>query len=123
MQIEESRIVLDKIDKPAVLNGHFVVVGIPAFNEENSIARVILEAQSFAQVVMVCDDGSSDMTARIAERLGAEVIRHKKNSGYGAAISSLFKHARELGADVLVTVDADGQHNANEIPNLLKAKT
>ena len=49
-----------------------------------------------------------------------EVIRHKKNSGYGAALSSLFKYARKLGADVLVTLDADGQHDANEIPNLLK---
>lgn len=120
MELEEARIVLDKIDKSASSNEPFIVAGIPAFNEEHSIAHVILAAQNFAQVVVVCDDGSSDMTARIAERLGAEVIRHKKNSGYGAAIASLFKQARELNADVLITLDADGQHDANEIPSLIK---
>lgn len=98
----------------------FVVAGIPAFNEESSIARVILDAQKFADAVIVCDDGSTDLTAKIAERLGADVIQHEKNSGYGAALGSLFERAREFGADILVTLDADGQHNANEIPNVVK---
>ncbi|MFB3889926.1 MAG: glycosyltransferase family 2 protein [Candidatus Bathyarchaeia archaeon] len=97
-----------------------VVAGIPAFNEEESIARVVLEAQKFADIVIVCDDGSEDMTAEIAERLGADVVRHKENSGYGAAIRTLFDRAQELGADVLVTLDADGQHDANEIPSVVK---
>lgn len=96
-----------------------VVVGVPAFNEEKTIARVVLEAQKYAAVV-VCDDGSSDLTAQIAERLGADVVRHERNLGYGAAIRSLFDRARELGADVLVTLDADGQHDPSEIPNVLK---
>ena len=98
----------------------FVVVGIPAFNEENTIAKVVLEAQKFASVVVVCDDGSSDMTGAIANRLGAEVIKHERNLGYGAAIKSLFRCARELNADVLVTLDADEQHDPKEIPNVLK---
>ena len=98
----------------------FVVVGIPAYNEEDSIAPVILEAQKFADAVMVCDDGSTDLTARIAERLGADVVRHKRNLGYGAAIKSLFERARELEADVLVTLDGDGQHAPVEIPAVLK---
>lgn len=98
----------------------FVVVGVPAFNEEKSIARVVLEAQKYADVVMVCDDGSSDLTGEIAERLGAEVIRHERNLGYGAAIRSLFRSAKEFSADVLVTLDADGQHDPQEIPRLLK---
>lgn len=97
-----------------------VVAGIPAFNEEKSIAAVILSAQKHADVVVVCDDGSSDMTREIAERLGAVVIRHAQNIGYGAALQSLFKKARELGADVLVTLDSDGQHDASEIPLFVK---
>jgi hypothetical protein len=96
----------------------FVVVGIPAFNEEKTIARVVLEAQRHADAVVVCDDGSSDLTCRIAQRLGADVVRHERNLGYGAAIKSLFERARELGADVLVTLDGDGQHNPDEIPSV-----
>ena len=98
----------------------FVVVGMPAFNEEKTIARVVLEAQKHADAVVVCDDGSSDLTSEIAERLGADVVRHEQNLGYGVAIKSLFERARELGADVLVTLDGDGQHDPLEIPNILK---
>ncbi|WGM90398.1 MAG: glycosyltransferase family 2 protein [Candidatus Bathyarchaeum tardum] len=97
-----------------------VVVGIPAFNEERSIAKIVLEAQKFADVVLVCDDGSTDMTAEIAERLGADVISHEKNCGYGAAIKTLFATARELNADILVTLDGDGQHKPQEIPKLIQ---
>jgi glycosyltransferase involved in cell wall biosynthesis len=98
----------------------FIVVGIPAFNEERTIARIVLEAQKYADKVIVCDDGSTDMTAEIAERLGAAVIKHETNKGYGAAINSLFKHARKLDADVLVTLDGDGQHDPSEIPMVIK---
>jgi glycosyltransferase involved in cell wall biosynthesis len=106
----------------AVVEGEpFVVVaGIPAFNEEKTIAKVVLKAQEYADRVVVCDDGSTDMTAEIAEHLGAEVIRHDGRLGYGAAIQSLFRRARELGADVLVTLDADGQHDPSEVPNVVK---
>jgi len=99
----------------------FVVVGIPAFNEEHTIAGVVLKAQRYAHKVLVCDDGSTDMTGEIAESLGAEVIRHERNLGYGAALRSLFNRAREVGADVLVTLDADGQHDPCEIPNVVEA--
>jgi glycosyltransferase involved in cell wall biosynthesis len=98
----------------------FVVVGIPAFNEERTIARVVLEAQRYADRVVVCDDGSVDLTGEIAGRLGADVVRHERNLGYGVAIQSLFRRARELGADVLVTLDADGQHEPREIPDVVK---
>jgi glycosyltransferase involved in cell wall biosynthesis len=97
-----------------------IVAGIPAFNEENSIAKVVLEAQKHTDIVVVCDDGSSDMTGEIAKSLGAEVISHERNLGYGAALQSLFRKARELSADVLVTLDSDGQHDASEIPLLVK---
>lgn len=118
VEVERPEILVNKTDvsrtKP------FVVVGIPAYNEENSIARVIIAAQKFATAVVVCDDGSTDLTAIIAERLGADVVRHEHNQGYGAALGSLFEKAREFDADVLVTLDADGQHDAYEIPNVVK---
>jgi glycosyltransferase involved in cell wall biosynthesis len=98
----------------------FVIVAIPACNEEKTIAKVVLLAQKHADKVLVCDDGSNDMTAEIAESLGAEVIRHEGNMGYGAALQSLFRRARELNADVLVTLDADGQHDPGEISNVVK---
>jgi glycosyltransferase involved in cell wall biosynthesis len=97
-----------------------VVAGIPAYNEEKTIARVVLGAQKHAHIVVVCDDGSTDLTGEIAERLGAVVVRHERNAGYGAAIQSLFKRASALKADVLVTLDGDGQHDPDEIPRLIK---
>ena len=102
------------------LHWPLVVVGIPAFNEEKTIARVVLGAQKHADIVVVCDDGSTDLTGEIAGRLGAVVIRHDKNLGYGAALRSLFKWARDAKADVLVTLDSDGQHDPAEIPRLVK---
>jgi glycosyltransferase involved in cell wall biosynthesis len=115
--VNETNIIkinLEDLTKP------LVVAGIPAFNEEKTIAVVVLQAQRHADVVVVCDDGSSDMTLEIAQRLGAEVIQHERNLGYGAALQSLFKRARELSTDVLVTLDSDGQHDASEIPLLVK---
>ena len=97
-----------------------VVVGIPAYNEERTIAKVVLEAQKHADIVLVCDDGSSDYTGEIAERLGATVERHEENKGDGAAIQSMFKAARKLGADIFVTLDGDGQHEADQIPQLIQ---
>lgn len=97
-----------------------IIVGIPAFNEEKTIAGIVLGAQKHAHIVIVCDDGSKDLTAEIAERLGAVVVRHEKNRGYGAALQSLFKRAKELNADILITLDSDGQHTPLEIPDLVK---
>ena len=104
----------------AFIERSHVVVGIPAFNEEKTIAKVVLKAQKYADKVLVCDDGSTDMTGEIAEKLGAEVIRHDRNLGYGAALRSLFRRARELNADVFVTLDGDDQHNPAEIPQVIK---
>jgi len=98
----------------------FVVVGIPAFNEEHSIARVIVEAQKYADEVIVCDDGSADLTAEIAFRLDAHVFTHDRNLGYGASLKTLFEKAKESAADVLVTLDGDGQHDPSEIPTIIK---
>ncbi len=97
-----------------------IAIGIPAYNEEKTIARVILGAQKHANIVLVCDDGSGDLTGEIAERLGAVVVRHEKNLGYGAALQTLFSRAKALAADILVTLDSDGQHDPSEIPTLVK---
>ncbi len=97
-----------------------IVACIPAYNEEKTIARVILQAQRHVDAVAVCDDGSTDLTGEIAHRLGAEVVHHEKNLGYGAALQTLFQKAREMKADIMLTLDADGQHDATEIPNLVQ---
>ena len=98
-----------------------VTVGIPAYNEEKHIAAIILKLQKIADKIIVCNDGSSDLTSQIAEKMGAIVINHPKNMGYGAAIRSLFLKAKELDTSVLVTFDADGQHRVEDISKLLEA--
>ena len=95
-------------------------IGIPAFNEEKNIAKIITNLKKITDSIIVCDDGSSDMTSQIAEGLGATVIKHEKNKGYGAAINSIFKKCNEDGADVLVTFDADGQHRVEDLEHLLE---
>jgi glycosyltransferase involved in cell wall biosynthesis len=97
-----------------------VVAGIPCFNEELSIGSVIVKARKFVDKVIVIDDGSTDATAEVAADAGAEVYQHSENQGYGAAVCSAMARGRELGADVLVVLDGDGQHNPNDIPNLVK---
>ncbi|MEM2687352.1 MAG: glycosyltransferase family 2 protein, partial [Thermoproteota archaeon] len=101
------------------MNRPFIVACIPAFNEERTIASVVIRAMRHVDKVIVCDDGSTDLTGEIAEKLGAEVMRHERNQGYGAALSTLFEKAREINADILVMIDADGQHNPDDIPKLL----
>lgn len=97
-----------------------ILVCIPARNEERTIASVIINAKHHADKVVVCDDGSSDMTGEIAKALGAEVIRNPSARGYGAALALLFERAAQIGPEVMVTLDADGQHNPSDIPRLAK---
>jgi len=95
-----------------------IIIGIPAFNEEKNIASIITKLMNITDSIIVCNDGSSDLTSEIAEKMGAIVINHKKNSGYGAAIRSIFLKAKELDGDILVTFDADGQHRIEDIENV-----
>jgi len=95
-----------------------VVVLIPAYNEEKTIARVIITAKRFADTIIVCDDGSSDMTGDIAEGLGATVLRHKRNMGKGASLRTLIEEAKRFGPKAVVTIDGDGQHDPAEIPDV-----
>ena len=96
-----------------------IVAAIPAYNEEKTIAKVVVRAMKYVDKVVVVDDGSTDDTATIAEHLGAHLVRHEGNMGYGAAIRSCFSFARDLNSDALVILDADGQHNADDIPKIL----
>ena len=97
-----------------------ITVGIPAYNEEKNIAGIITKLKKYTNDIIVCDDGSNDLTREIAEGLGATVISHKTNKGYGAAINSLFLKAKELKTEVLVTFDADGQHRIEDIPIVIE---
>ena len=96
------------------------VIGIPAFNEEKNIAGIIAKIIKEGFSVIVCNDGSTDMTGIVAEKMGAIVINHQKNLGYGAAIRSIFLKAKELECDSLVTFDADGQHRIEDISKVLE---
>ena len=96
-----------------------VIVGIPAFNEEKNIAVLITQLKKIADKIIVCNDGSTDLTSKIAEELGATVINHEKNLGYGAAIRSIFLKSKDLDGDILVTFDADGQHRIEDINRVI----
>ena len=89
-----------------------IIIGIPAYNEEKNIASIILKLKKITDTIVVCDDGSTDLTPQIAKENGAIVVSHEQNRGYGSAIRTIFLKAKELDADMLVTFDADGQHFA-----------
>jgi glycosyltransferase involved in cell wall biosynthesis len=95
------------------------VAVIPAYNEASHIAEVVRQAQRHVQRVIVIDDGSTDGTGERAQQAGALVLSHAMNCGPGAATMTGIQAARLLAAEVVVTLDADGQHNPNDIPKLL----
>ena len=96
-----------------------IVIGIPAFNEEENIGKIIVKLEKIADEIIVCDDGSSDLTGKISKRMGATIITHPKNLGYGAGIRSIFLKAKEINADILITFDADGQHRIEDIQKVI----
>jgi glycosyltransferase involved in cell wall biosynthesis len=97
-----------------------ILIVVPAYNEEGSIGEVIQKVRATYPEVLVYDDGSTDETANIAEKNGAMVIRNSRNRGYGRALNTLFQHALVMNVDIVVTIDSDGQHDPNQIPNLIQ---
>lgn len=93
---------------------------IPAYNEAGKIGEVVSAASKHLPILVV-DDGSRDETAQIAESAGAKVFRQNPNQGKGLALRAGFLHAIEAGFQAVVTLDADGQHDPNEIPTFLTA--
>ena len=98
----------------------FKIVCMPAYNEENLIFDLIKKIEPFVDKVVVCDDGSTDKTEQKARDAGAHVIRHKKNLGKGGAMKSLFNYAKNIDADIVITMDGDGQFLPEEIPRIMK---
>jgi glycosyltransferase involved in cell wall biosynthesis len=97
-----------------------VLAGISAYNEASYIGSIVLQARQYVDEVIVVDDGSNDNTAEVATLAGATVIIHSENRGKGAAIQSILAEAKKRNPDTLVLLDADSQHNPNEIPTLIK---
>lgn len=120
--LREKRPIPEYIPSPESnrIKQKLVIAAMPAYNEEQSIAKIIIHTKKYVDRVLVVDDGSTDSTAEIARALGAIVIRHSSNKGYGGALQTIFNTARELAADALIILDADGQHDPSFIPNLLK---
>src|SRR5690606_23992619 len=96
-----------------------ISVVLPAKNEEGAIGNTISRIQQLKLVdeIIVVNDGSSDNTMQIAEQAGATVITHPYSKGNGAAIKT---GARAATGDVIIFMDADGQHDPNDIPKLLE---
>jgi glycosyltransferase involved in cell wall biosynthesis len=96
-----------------------IAVVVPAFNEEQTISQVVEGLKKQAGLIVVVDDGSSDKTGVLAKQAGATVISHKNNQGYDQSIEDGFNQALKQGAEIVITFDADGQHQASDIPGLI----
>ena len=96
------------------------LTALPVYNEVHHVSPVLDEVLRYAREVLVVDDGSSDGTAALlAARGDVEVVTHRRNRGYGAALQSAFDFALQKGYDVLVTIDCDGQHQPCMIPQFV----
>jgi len=97
-----------------------IICCIPAFNEEKIIFNLINKIKKFVDTVIVCDDGSQDNTAKLAKKAGAIVLQHEINYGKGKALKTLFEYVQKIKADVIITIDGDGQFLPEEIPKMIK---
>jgi dolichol-phosphate mannosyltransferase len=99
-----------------------ILTAIPVYNEERYLEGVLREVRRYSADILVVNDGSTDRTAELlSHQEGIQVLTHPQNRGYGAALVSAFGYALDHGADILVTMDCDGQHEPARIPVLLEA--
>ncbi len=97
------------------------VACLPAYNEEQKIYDIVKNTSKFVDKVIVCDDGSNDQTFENAKKAGAIVTKHSTNKGKGAAMRTLFDHAKKIDGDIIITMDSDGQFLPEEIPKLVNS--
>ena len=97
-----------------------ICVIIPAFNESQEIAGLVQEIKKINPFVLVVDDGSRDSTAQIAQGAGAVVLRNAANEGKGACLRKGFKYALENNFDAVITMDGDGQHLSEDLPDFMR---
>lgn len=98
-----------------------IFIVIPAYNEEKRINLVLQDLKKTGMPIIVVDDGSTDKTFEIAEKCGAQVLRHKVNLGKGAALKTGCDAAFLLGAEAIVMMDSDGQHKVEDLPKFIQA--
>jgi len=115
--------ITERIDVPIKAKWDYslkVMAALPAYNEELYLPSIIEKTKKYVDIVLVVDDCSSDCTSELSKIMGAYVISHPENRGYGGALQTIFATARDLDIEALVILDSDGQHNPDEIPNLLE---
>lgn len=96
-----------------------ILAVVPAYNEAKTIGKVVNEVAKFVYKVIVVDDGSTDRTSDVVKNPKGVILRHMVNLGQGAALQTGFEFAKEVGGDIVVTYDADGQFRASEIKNII----
>jgi glycosyltransferase involved in cell wall biosynthesis len=94
---------------------------IPAYNEASRVGPVILKAREYVSEVWVVDDGSTDNTAQVAREAGAKVLVNEKNQGKGSSVLNGLAAILQTDAELILLLDADGQHDPREIPRFLEA--
>ncbi|MAG91149.1 hypothetical protein CMO83_05430 [Candidatus Woesearchaeota archaeon] len=93
---------------------------IPAYNEENEISSIVKKTKKYVKNVVVVDDGSDDQTKQLAQNSGAKVLKHLVNLGKGAALKTGCDYVANKGAKFIIALDADAQHNPNDLPRFIE---
>jgi glycosyltransferase involved in cell wall biosynthesis len=97
-----------------------ICILIPAYNAQETLGSVLKKIEPLKMDTLVVNDGSSDETKRVASENGAQLLEHSLNLGKGAALQTGFQYILQKDYQVVITLDADGQHDPSEIPSLLK---